>query len=176
MNLRAWVEGLPDIAAVAVCEELVQFLSTRTTENLESLLAAVPVEIADQPAFAAALAQARVDDSLPVRPGNSAAVARGLLAAVADSPSLSLALAEVAEEHRDEKQSALAILSVGAAISMIIFVATTEVERTPDGKWRFRKVIAPPALIEAIVRSFSQLSGHSAGDEAPGLNDAQPGP
>ena len=175
MNLRAWVEGLPDIAAVAVCEELVQFLSTRTTENLESLLAAVPVEIADQPAFAAALAQARVDDSLPVRPGSSAAVARGLLAAVADSPTLSPALAEVAEEYRDDKQSARAILSVGTAISMVIFVATTGVERTPDGEWRIIKDFATPALVEAVGGLIPHFSGHSAG-KAPGVDDTKPGP
>jgi hypothetical protein len=157
VDLRAWVESLPDIAVIGVCGELVQLLNDHVTDDLDTLVAAAPVELSREPAFAAALARAQADYQMRLPPAESVAVARTLLSAVADSATLAPALAAVAKDYRDKRQFALEVLAFGVAVSMVIFVATTRVERSPDGKWHVVKDVASPALVKAAVRAVQPL-------------------
>jgi hypothetical protein len=162
MDLRAWVESLPDITVVDVCEKLVDFLNEHVVDDIDTLVASAPPELRREPAFAAALARARADYQRRLPPAESVAIARSLLTAVADTPSLAPVLATVAKDYRDERMFALEVLAIGAAVSMVIFAATIRVERSPDGKWMFVKEPASPEIVReaiGIVSKLGELNG-----------------
>jgi hypothetical protein len=150
MTLGERVAALSDLAAVAVCEEMAAALLARPNVALHD--AELPTLLADDADFA--LLRAGLDQhyytALP--PGVSVPLARSLLAIAAEDAALEPALAQVLDSHRDTKQFALEVLSIGAAISLVILSATTTIENG-----RLGKKALTPELVKAVGGCLNAL-------------------
>jgi hypothetical protein len=87
---------------------------------------------------------------------------REMLSHVAPDVALAPALRRFAAAYRDEDQAAMEILAVGAAVSMIILVATTSFEATFGGV-RVSKIAASAEQVSAAASWVSRLTGGGAG-------------
>jgi hypothetical protein len=162
-NLDAWIERLsrPENAKtlVDVCERFTQEVIGAT--QLGGAVAAIPPQLGDDPRFRALWAEfpERYYTKLP--PDLSEALAREMLSHVAADAALAPALRRFAESYRDEDQAAMQILAVGAAVSMIIMVATTRFEATFGGV-HVSKIAASAEQMNAAASWVSRLPGGSA--------------
>ncbi|TSD82899.1 hypothetical protein FFK22_040650 [Mycobacterium sp. KBS0706] len=152
MDLRKNVAALSDLAAVAICEELAAALLAQPDVSLDAAVAALPPMLAGDPDLAALHAglEERYHFALP--PEISVPLARSLLDAAAGDPALAPALAAVLDAHRDTKQFVLEVLALGAAVSMVIFAATTSYK---DG--RIEKKVLTPAQAEQFGAWLREL-------------------
>jgi hypothetical protein len=132
MILGERVAALSDLAAVAVCEELATALLARTDVALEDV--ELPALLTSDEDFATLRAGLDRHYYMALPPDVSVPLARSLLAAAADDLVLAPVLTRVLDDHRDTKQFVLEVLSIGAAISMVILAATTTYENGRLGK------------------------------------------
>ena len=150
MMLGERVAALSDLAAVAVCEELATTLLARPDVALDHV--ELPALLTSDADFATMRAGLDRHYYMALPPDVSVPLARSLLAAAADDLVLAPVLARVMDDHRDTKQFALEVLSVGAAISMVILAATTTRE-----KGRIGKKALTPELAKALAGCLNLL-------------------
>jgi hypothetical protein len=155
MILGERVAALSDLAAVAVCEELATTLLARPDVALDDV--ELPALLASDEDFAALRAGLDRHYYMALPPDVSVPLARSLLAAAADDLALAPVLTRVLDDHRDTKQFVLEVLSIGAAISMVILAATTTYENG-----RFVKKELTPELAEKMgewLKAFKSFNG-----------------
>jgi hypothetical protein len=87
-------------------------------------------------------------------PMDSVQVAREILRELASKPETVTIIDEALASYRDDKLAALEILSLGAAMSMVIVACTTSF-RYAGKKLRITKEVANPALVNSIGKVFS---------------------
>jgi hypothetical protein len=165
MELDAWVDKLlePGNAKtlVDVCDRFARSLTSGA--SLDRSVAGLPAVLRQDPAFQALWANFGAEYHTKLDPLTSVALCGGMLRAAAADPALRPALADFARGYRDEEQAVLEILALGAAISMIIVVATTRFEAT-FGAVKVTKSEASAEQIKAAgewVASLAKLSGGS---------------
>ncbi len=93
----------------------------------------------------------RENMQVKLAPQESARVARELLEYFASDEAISPALVKAWEEYDSDELFIGAILAFGFVTSMILFVATTEIEGEICGI-KFRKHRASPKLVEAVTK------------------------
>jgi hypothetical protein len=150
------LEALAPIQQVTLCQAIL----ARLTANPEAIRAASDVldpAVRDNPSFLAVAQEARTDPAIALDKAASAAVAKTfLLGAAADSDFSSLVASELTE-FRDEKQFVVEVLTLGAAVSMIIIAATTRFEYRKGAVKIFKEVASPDLVKQAMV-----MIGHAA--------------
>jgi hypothetical protein len=155
MILGEQVAALSDLAAVAVCEELATALLARADVALDHV--ELPPLLTSDADFATLRAGLDRHYYMALPPDVSVPLARSLLAAAADDLALAPVVARVLDDHRDTKQFALEVLSVGAAISMVILAATITSENG-----RFGKKTLTPELAKAMAGWLNALKPWAA--------------
>jgi hypothetical protein len=119
MELAERLRGLSDLAAVDVCEQLA---AAMIADVAVPDVLGEPLLAPDSAALGETLAE-RYHEALP--PTLSVELARSMLDIAAHDAAMAPRLAEVLDNRQDTKQFALEVLSIGAAISMVIIAANS---------------------------------------------------
>lgn len=145
MELTERIAALSDFAAVAACQDLATALEARSGVALADAVDDLPPELIGRfdPAALKEGLGAGYDIALP--PEISVQLARTMLQLAAEDEATAPMLAKVLDESTDTRQFALEVLAIGAAISMVIFTATSSF-----GKGGFAKAALSPELAEKL--------------------------
>lgn len=143
------VRALDSFQAVRLVEHLSQELAEEL--ELESLLAATPPELLEIGLKNAPALGARASDALS--PGDSVAVARVVLDLLATDPATTPIVVDALATYRDDKMLAAEILSLGAAMSMVI-VACTTTFNFRGKRLSIAKKTASPELVKTVGKVF----------------------
>jgi len=106
-----------------VCETLAAEALSLPELSLDAAIANLPLELGKDATLQQMLDRFDAAYSAKLPPRVSPQLARDILNATTQNPALSPLLAKVAHEYKDTKQFVLEVLSVGAALSMIIVSA-----------------------------------------------------
>ncbi|HYI47449.1 MAG TPA: hypothetical protein VEX35_03190 [Allosphingosinicella sp.] len=161
MELADRIAALSDFAAVAACQDLATALAARSGVALADAVDELPPELIgrfDPSALKEGLDMG-YDIALP--PEVSVQLARAMLLAAAEDETTAPVLAKVLDESSDTRQFALEVLAIGAALSMVIFSATSSY-----GKDGFGKAALSPELAEKIGGWLDKLRPWVGGGSA----------
>jgi hypothetical protein len=123
------------------------------------MLDGIPAELKAQAPFEHVLKMSGKERARPLPEGESARIARDILAVFAKDPAFAPSLAQALEEYRDDKLLAAEILATGTALSMVIVAATTTLEVT-IGKVKIKKTTASADLLKSITELVVGLKKH----------------
>ena len=143
------LEALAPIQQVALCQAILARLMA-SPEAIHAASEALDPDIRDNPSFLALAAEARTNPTIALDKAASAEAAKTFLLAAAADPDFSPLVASELAEFRDEKQFVVEVLTLGAAVSMIIIAATTRFEYVKGG-FKIIKEAASPELVKRAM-------------------------
>ena len=156
MELTKRIDDLKDGQPVAVLNFFCNRLFSGVTVEEEQIREGVPIEISELDSFHRLMDHFDRERSVELPPTDSSSVAKETLKACAKSESLSPVLEKALEEYSDHLFGAEAILSIGAAVMLILAVSSTEIEGTLWGM-KISKSQTSAEQIRAVVEPVCEM-------------------
>jgi len=154
-NLVDRLNRLDDLQVVRFFNHFSQHLFEGMDVTEEQVLSGIPPAIRELPGFSRIESLSPEERKAQPESSESVAIARSILVNLAQDATFSPLVEKALDTYKDDKLFAGAILAIGAAASMILVAATTQVKGKVFGM-EFVKEKANPDLVKAVLESLAK--------------------